>query len=686
MKKRSLAVQIFLFFIFVGSILNTSENCIAQWTQTNGPTGGYFTTSAVVGSNIFVGSQGNGLYLSNNNGAQWRAISNTPFSDYVQALFADGNDLYVGSYDGIFKTSDNGSTWIVLNNDTIRGDISSIVKCGTTLFAGKKSDVYYSSDNGIHWHKTHLNKNIICMTVSGNTIYAGTLDGVFVSTDLGASWNNISQGIDDQYIRSILVQNNKLFIGTSSGLHTSTNNGITWTASTILNFTIDNILASNNIIFAASYGRGIYRSTDKGNFWTENDLGLQSKELTFIAASGNNLFCGVYTSGVYISVNNGSTWVKTGNGLKAQLVCSLCIKGNYLFAGTFGQAGMYRSDDDGSSWLPENQGLNLFDTRCIKVINNKLYAGGSGGIYTSTNDGATWTFLGLQGQYISSISYSDGKLLAGGFQQIYISSDNGINWNVSGPMLKGGSVNSLTVIGTLVIAGTDFGVFRSTNGGENWLSTRLNSIGINCITASGSNFFAGTQGHGIFISSDNGDNWNQTSLTDHYILDIKSRDNKVFAAALEGLYISINNGNSWISKREGMPSNSFTFAMEMNADNIFLGTLGYSVWKRSYSQTVGIQSNSAVLPDKFNLSQNYPNPFNPTTKINFTLPVSSFVTLKIYNTTGKEVAKLVNNDLAAGSYTYDFDAASLSSGIYFYQINATGSQSFTKTMRMVLVK
>ena len=93
-----------------------------------------------------------------------------------------------------------------------------------------------------------------------------------------------------------------------------------------------------------------------------------------------------------------------------------------------------------------------------------------------------------------------------------------------------------------------------------------------------------------------------------------------------------------------------------------------------------------ALPTKFDLSQNYPNPFNPSTKINYDLPVDAKVSVRIVDMTGREVANLVNADQTAGSYTLNFNASSLSSGIYFYQINAIGSQSFTKTMRMVLVK
>lgn len=93
------------------------------------------------------------------------------------------------------------------------------------------------------------------------------------------------------------------------------------------------------------------------------------------------------------------------------------------------------------------------------------------------------------------------------------------------------------------------------------------------------------------------------------------------------------------------------------------------------------------LPEAFDLSQNYPNPFNPSTKINFDLPFDSKVSLKIFDITGREVADLVNETKAAGYYTVSFNASALSSGMYFYRINAEGNgQNFVETKKMMLIR
>jgi flagellar hook assembly protein FlgD len=89
------------------------------------------------------------------------------------------------------------------------------------------------------------------------------------------------------------------------------------------------------------------------------------------------------------------------------------------------------------------------------------------------------------------------------------------------------------------------------------------------------------------------------------------------------------------------------------------------------------------LPAQYSLVQNYPNPFNPVTSIEFTISQNEFVTLNIYDVTGRNVSTVVNNRLNAGNYKMSFDAGSLTSGIYFYELRAG---SFISTKKMMLLK
>jgi hypothetical protein len=85
---------------------------------------------------------------------------------------------------------------------------------------------------------------------------------------------------------------------------------------------------------------------------------------------------------------------------------------------------------------------------------------------------------------------------------------------------------------------------------------------------------------------------------------------------------------------------------------------------------VGITQNGSEVPSLYTLEQNYPNPFNPVTNIKFSIPDRQFVTLKIFDVLGREVGTLVKENMDAGNYVVDFDASRLSSGVYFYQIEA----------------
>jgi hypothetical protein len=99
--------------------------------------------------------------------------------------------------------------------------------------------------------------------------------------------------------------------------------------------------------------------------------------------------------------------------------------------------------------------------------------------------------------------------------------------------------------------------------------------------------------------------------------------------------------------------------------------------------TIGITSIAGNIPDRYSISQNYPNPFNPTTKIDFAIPQNGIVKISVYDVLGREVSKLVNQNLTAGSYSVDFNGANLNSGIYFYRIETKG---FTQTKKMLLIK
>jgi hypothetical protein len=117
-----------------------------------------------------------------------------------------------------------------------------------------------------------------------------------------------------------------------------------------------------------------------------------------------------------------------------------------------------------------------------------------------------------------------------------------------------------------------------------------------------------------------------------------------------------------------------------------LHTGNLSVWTAIIDYPVAVQNQNNEVPNEFSLSQNFPNPFNPSTTIRFKVPGNSnHVTLKVYNTLGKEVAVLANETFNSGEYEIEWNASNQPSGVYFYSLT-NGDGSFAETKKMILVK
>jgi hypothetical protein len=103
------------------------------------------------------------------------------------------------------------------------------------------------------------------------------------------------------------------------------------------------------------------------------------------------------------------------------------------------------------------------------------------------------------------------------------------------------------------------------------------------------------------------------------------------------------------------------------------------------SASTSVETHKVInnIPAEYGLFQNYPNPFNPATTISFSLPTGSFVSLKVFDLIGREVAIIVSQELFAGTYTRQWNATNMSSGIYFYRLQAG---SFTETKKLILMK
>jgi hypothetical protein len=147
------------------------------------------------------------------------------------------------------------------------------------------------------------------------------------------------------------------------------------------------------------------------------------------------------------------------------------------------------------------------------------------------------------------------------------------------------------------------------------------------------------------------------------------------AIGMNGQFINIVPSQKLIMVRMGeAPDTSYDVPMQFNND----------IWIKLNSvicNQTGIEDN--IAPVQFALRQNYPNPFNPSTIISFDLPLKSFVSLKVFDLMGREVTTIVSEEMSAGSYSKQWNAAHMSSGIYYYRLQA---RQVTATKKLILLR
>jgi photosystem II stability/assembly factor-like uncharacterized protein len=377
-----------------------------------------------------------------------------------------------------------------------------------------------------------------------------------------------------------------------------------------------------------------------GNSYASFELipGTSGKVVT-IFIDGVDIYAGVENGGVRYSNNNGDTWSNITNNLGQITVNEFLYTGNTIFAAT--GSGVFKTTNNGSSWVPVNFGVNSA-ANFIKISGNNIYAGKAGFIYISTDMGSTWSTIwdGTFNSTIGDILFHDNKIFVASGNRVYVSLNGGTNWSYENNLP--GAVNILQAFGNTIRVGTSGG-FKNTTPTGGWVSEQPWGNYTYAFAVVG-NFIMHGGNVGIFWSSDNGVTWHDPGYP----------------------FLFTNN----------------VYSMAQNSEYVFAGATN-GIYRKSTTSFTGISQIGTSIPEKFSLSQNYPNPFNPETNIKFGLPKTSGVTLIVYNQLGQSVARLINENLSAGEYEYNFDASVLPSGVYYYKLTA-GEYSDIK--KMILVK
>jgi photosystem II stability/assembly factor-like uncharacterized protein len=341
------------------------------WTEVNsGLTGGAKYVSSLLIKDTYIYCCGSeGLWRSNNTGTiSWTQINSV---DRFTKLFLNGSEVLAGmGSKGIYKSTDDCSTWTSSTYGINGLSTRKIIKGNglEILAATYEGSIYRTIDQGANWEiASNFNSSTDALFLNGTTLFANGGCSEYRSTDNGATWEMLSECYACPYTH--YLKGDTIFAGGSSelGAYYSTDNGDTWNGT------------SGIISLAPSGG------------WT-TVLSFTSKGLDMYAGT---------TWGAFKSADNGLTWTSCYPALTKDIpVSCVAANDNYIFAGTSNywedpgiptSLGIFRSGDNGSSWVPVNNGLGNLDVRTLVFNGTDLYAGTLGGIFKSTDNGNNWT-------------------------------------------------------------------------------------------------------------------------------------------------------------------------------------------------------------------------------------------------------------------------------------------------------
>jgi photosystem II stability/assembly factor-like uncharacterized protein len=317
-------------------------------------------------------------------------------------------------------------------------------------------------------------------------------------------------------------------------------------------------------------------------------------------------------------------------------------------------------------------------------------------VYKTTNGGTDWFYVFSQDNgFINDIKFKDentGFMCGnprGGRWSLWKSTDRGDSWDSTGlylPQSSGeeGWNNGMCLTGNFIWFGTNNSrIYKSTDFGLTW--TYGTTLGCPNTYSVAFNGDVGFTGQTITMKSTNGgDNWAMVPLPGSgTVYSFNGSMGRFWYCRGSNIYWSSNNGEDFESQ---LNSTGTYLAMNIKQDDEVVR--GWAVTNTGliamyYEELIGISNNHNQLPSDYWLFQNYPNPFNPVTSISYSIPRTGNVKLVVFDVLGREVSTLVNEVKTPGTYTVNFNAVNLASGIYIYRIE-TGD--FVNTKKMVLIK
>lgn len=621
-----------------------------------------------------------------NAGANWDSIA-IPTTNSMYGLHFVNNTVGYASGSGgrIFKTTNAGLTWDSLpagistaNYNVFALDTNKIFFC-TTISNPLTSKVVKTTNGGANW-----------------TFY--TLDTAFTAYDI-----------------NFINENTGMVCGSAGVIRFTSNGGETWiranTPSMSAMYGLHSTLTPTPTFYVVGDSYGIYKTENFGVNWTLlafNDPGMLWTSTHYsLDISGNRIVAiGAYGS-IQKSTNAGANftaltqWLSPGtkNDIWAQSANGLVIAiGGRGSTATFDQ--VLRSTNGGTNWsiIPFNSGATYYS---LAMVNSStgFMSGSSGNLRKTTNAGLNWDSVpGPFGtstlKRIEFVNANTGYVfqttaaLNGGWK----TTDGGITWD----SLRNMGSETRVPVSSFINANTGYvgnnaaKLMKTTDGGANWTvltNTPMGTFGLYGIKFfnADTGYVCGSSGYKLSRTTNGGTSFD--SIPHPFNVALYSM--KFFNINTGWIFASsgysaktTNGGTSWYFQNTAGQygyANYFT-----SPDSGFVTGDNAYILKTGKQTITGAEWSGTKIPTNYYLKQNYPNPFNPTTTIEFLIPKSGLVSLKIYDITGRELSNPINVSINPGTVKYTFNGANFASGIYFYKLSVDGNTIDTK--KMVLVK
>ncbi len=602
---------------------------------------------------------------------------------------------------------------------------------GDALYA-LGSSVFVSRDTGKTWQIDTLGfSGVFARDIALDTlqyVYAATTNGLFKQHPDSSVWHKITTLTSPTALATVFIdRTNRIFVaGNGGGFVHSTDNGSTWVTDTTgvggvtLRSICDDMFGN---IYATGGSGTIYESVGGTGPWVRIDAGISAITGNTPAINGlaaDSLLVAATNFGVYVTADQGVTWFEENRGIIPGRFYGF-VKHNpgRFFIST--SLGIFYRDAGDTVWhksfpasgylgaLPiyEDSAQTLFTV----LPNTDPTSVSLGPIYKSTDGGVIWNADTLNlsstigrvffvdergGEHIGS-SYSGFSYYARVYAQ-----DNSGHWILDTSGIPNGNFSSASSFGTdragmIYLSGTYVGsprVLRRPISGGTWV---VDTVGLPATVHTFSTMKPGVAGevfgtNGTSLYRHSSGTWNAVPLPGSMISKFTvDRAGTIFVAnsaflgftlADIGISMSTDNGSSWVPLTTDTIQVNVLHSHGDTSYALITGGGLYILTKNGIVTSVPSRHESP-LPSAYKLDQNYPNPFNPVTIINYQLPVSGFVTLKIYNILGQQVATLVEGMQEPGYKSAIWDGSNMPSGVYFYRLKAG---PFSSVRKMLLVK